>query len=215
MLIAMLLTGTVAYFAPRFLAYSDKPVKSDAIILFSGQELQARLMEAMQLIKEGFSDYLFVPASFRLYRADKDRTRLTVIRFSDIKPGLDLPRPRKGDELSPSYFKKIRSEYSFPRFYEDTYVEILLAKKAMDACGFRKAIFVSSPYHMRRIKIMTGRVFDSSYDIKFVPSRFEKRFKVSFPSRKDLEHVFTEYIKMIWFLCYHLCDGWRDLCGAR
>jgi uncharacterized SAM-binding protein YcdF (DUF218 family) len=104
------------------------------------------------------------------------------------------------------YFKKIKSAYGFPRLYEDTHSEILLAKRAMDACGFRRAIFVSSPYHMKRIKIIAGRVFNSSYDIKLVASRFEKKLKASFPSQQDIQHVVTEFAKIVWFLCYDTWD---------
>jgi uncharacterized SAM-binding protein YcdF (DUF218 family) len=88
---------------------------------------------------------------------------------------------------------------------------MLLTKKVMDAYGFRKAIFVSAPYHMKRIKIMAGRVFDSAYDIKMVPSRFGKRFETPLPSLQDVQHVLMEFPKMIWFLCYDLWGRWTGV----
>jgi uncharacterized SAM-binding protein YcdF (DUF218 family) len=89
---------------------------------------------------------------------------------------------------------------------------MLLAKKAMVANGFRKAIFVSAPYHMRRIKIMAGRVFDSTYEIRIVPSRFEKSVGTPLPSLKDMQHVVMELPKMVWFLSY---DTWERMGGVH
>lgn len=201
-LAALLLIGVIL--SPHYLVYSDLPQKSDIIIQFVGSDQDARFKEAAHLAQEGYADYLFVPTLFSLYRVNQYRTGLTNIRFMDIKPGIYLPQPRTGNAMSIENFIKIRSEYRIPRFYEDTHAEILLAKRAMDACGFRSAIFVSSPYLTRRIKIITGMVFDSSYDIKLVPSRFEKKFEAPLPSPKDIQHVFTEFPKMAWFLSYDL-----------
>lgn len=203
-LAVLLLIGVML--SPRYLVYSDTARKSDIIIQFVGSDQDARFKEAAQLAQEGYSDYLFIPTLFNLYRINQDRSGLTGIWFADIKPGINVPRPRAGNAISIENFKKIRSEYHIPHFYEDTHAEILLAKKAMDACGFKSAIFVSSPYHMRRIKIITGRVFDTSYDIKLVPSRFEKRDEASLTSRHEVQHFFTEFPKMAWFLSYDLWD---------
>ncbi|MGC1456591.1 MAG: hypothetical protein WA946_15510 [Nitrospirota bacterium] len=201
-LAVFLLIGVIL--SPRYLVYSDLPRKSDIIIQFVGSDQDARFNEAVLLAQEGYADYLFVPTLFSLYRVNQERTGLTSIWFTNIKPGIKVPQPRTGNAMSIDNFYKIRSVYRIPRFYEDTHAEILLAKRAMDTCGFRRAIFVSSPYHMRRIKIITGTVFDPSYDIELVPSRFEKRFEAPLPSQKDIHHVFTEFPKMAWFLSYGL-----------
>ena len=203
-LVIVLLAGLVL--SPRYLVYADRPAQSDIVVLFTGPSGDSRLREARLIVQEGYSDYLFIPALFSLCRTNHDRTRFIDIWFTDIQPGINIPQPRKGNAMSIEYFRKIRSDYYFPRFYEDTHAEILLAKKAMDACGFKSAIFISSPFHMRRIKIITDRVFDSSYDIKLVPSRFEKKDVAPVPSQQDLQHVFTEFPKMVWFLCYDLWD---------
>jgi len=76
----------------------------------------------------------------------------------------------------------------------------------MDAYGFKSAIFVSSPYHMRRIKIITEKVFGSGYDIKMTPSRFERKISTGLPSLYDVQNTFTEIAKIIWFFCYEAFD---------
>jgi hypothetical protein len=201
-LTTFLLIGVIL--SPRYLVYSDLPRKSDIIIQFVGSDQDARFKEAVLLAQEGYADYLFVPTLFSLYRVNQFRTGLTSIQFVDIKPGIYLPKPQTESAMSIENFNKIRREYRIPRFYEDTHAEILLAKRAMAACGFKSALFVSSPYHMRRIKIITDRVFDPSYAIKLVPSRFEKKFEALLPSRNDIQHIFTEFPKMAWFLSYDL-----------
>jgi hypothetical protein len=194
--------------APRYLVYADPPIKSDIIVQFPVPEMETMRRESMLLIGEGFSEYLCTPTSLSLYRTNQDRTGLTAIRFPDVVPTADLHGQRFETEINMAYFEKLRRDCRFPRYYENTHAEMLLAKKVMGACGFRKAIFVSSPYHMRRIKIMAGRIFDSAFDIRIVPSRLEKRFETPLPSSKDMQHVFMELPKMVWFLCYDMWDRW-------
>jgi hypothetical protein len=156
----------------------------------------------MQLLREEYSGFLFVPDSFCLYKVGPDRAGITAVSFSALTENIDSPGPRPKQEKMKTFFRKKWDAYRIPRFYESTHVEMLLAKKAMDACQFKKAIFVSSPYHMKRIKIMADRVFDSSYDIRLVPTRFEK-WNSKFPATwHELSYDFEEIPKMIWYLCY-------------
>jgi uncharacterized SAM-binding protein YcdF (DUF218 family) len=189
--------------SPRYLVYSDPPRKSDIIVQFVGPDQEARLKEARQLVKEGYSDYLFIPTLFSLYRANQDRTGLATIRLTDIKP-IDFSGSRSLKGNSPAYLRKIKSEYRFPRYYEDTHAEILLAKSAMDACGLRSAIFVSSPYHMERIRMITKRVFgEQARYISYVPTHYENDpIDLRDMDWEDWVFVIQEYIKICWFSLY-------------
>ena len=40
--------------------------------------------------------------------------------------------------------------------FEDTHVEILRARSILQNMGLKSVNFVSSPYHMRRIKMISG-----------------------------------------------------------
>ena len=63
---------------------------------------------------------------------------------------------------------------SYPSFYEDTHIEIIEAQKRMSDYGLKSAIFVSSPHHMRRIKLIAEKVFKSNnYNFYYVPTRYE------------------------------------------
>jgi hypothetical protein len=84
-------------------------------------------------LHEGYSDYLFIPTLFDLFRVNQIRTGLNTIWFMDIKPGINLPQLRSENDMSTAHFQKIKGVYGVPRFYEATHAEILLTKKVMDA----------------------------------------------------------------------------------
>lgn len=199
--------GFMLILASHYLLYSDAPQKSDIIILFPDPALDAIRREARQLIGDGYSKYLCIPTSFSLYQVDQNKTGFTAVLNPKVKPGIGRSLRRFEDKISMDYFLKIKEECGVPGYFENTHVEMLLAKKIMDACLFKSAIFVSSPFHMRRIKMIAGRVFDSSYDIKLAPSRFEKKFGIPELSLESLQHVFMEFPKIIWFLCYDFRDS--------
>jgi len=204
----ILLIGLILMLSSRYLLYSDAPRKSDVIILFPDLELNTMRGESRQLIENGYSRYLCIPTSFSLYRVDQNKTGFTAVLNPAVTPGIGLGLRRFEDDISMDYFLKMKKECGVPRYFENTHAEMLLAKKIMDAYGFKSAIFVSSPFHMRRIKIMANRVFGSTYAIKLVPSRFEEKVETLMPSLKSLQIVFTEFPKVVWFLCYELWDSW-------
>ena len=178
-LLAVLL-GLIFY-APHYLAYSDRPKKVDAVVLLLGQDFKARKKQSRFLINEGYSDYLIIPAYSRLYKASAKRTLL-----------LTQTQRRKG---------KDKQVY---QLYEDTHLEILHAKTIMDKYGFRSAIFVSSPYHMRRVKLIADRVFEGKdRDLFFDPTRYEEMNNTLWwRTTYHLRWVIAEYFKIGWFLLY-------------
>jgi hypothetical protein len=201
-LATILIIGFLLMLASHYLLYSDAPPKSDIIVLFPDPELDEMRREARQLIGNGYSKYLCIPTSFSLYRVDQDNAGFTAVLNPAVAPGIGLSRQRFEDKISMDYFLEIKKECGIPGYFENTHVEMILAKKVMDAYGFKRAIFVSSPFHMRRIKMLAGRVFGSSYDIKLVPSSFEKKSGISMLSLESLQHIFMDYPKIIWLLCY-------------
>lgn len=204
---AFLLLVTLAL-SPRFLVCSDTVRKADIVILFPVPELEAVNREADQLIGDGIADHLCIPTSLSLYRADPGRNALVAVRIPRMKPGLDEVGRQSRTDISMPYFEQIKKAYGFPHYYENTHVEMLLAKQVMDAYGFRKAILVSSPAHMKRMKIIAKSVFDSQYDLRMVPSRFMTKYESPLPSLKNMQNVFMEFPKMAWFFCYDLWGRW-------
>jgi hypothetical protein len=172
--------------APHYLLYSSQYKKADAIVLLLGPDFNARQKEAYDLISDGMADYLIIPAYNKTYRVfDKGAVKYSPANF---------PAPKTMEKNGDAP----------PRFYEDTHWEIIEAKKAMFHYGLTSAIFVSSPYHMRRIKIIVIRVFDKNDGVfYFIPTPYEKAPAGFWElSLSDWKKVAREYGKILWFFVY-------------
>jgi uncharacterized SAM-binding protein YcdF (DUF218 family) len=175
-----LLAGTALYFAPRYFVYAERPVKSDAVVLFVGPNFAAREREAHRLVEEGYSQLIIVPAFRQIYaRGQTDGPRPSGLYRSVSLDGLK----------------------TYPRYYENTHIEVLNAWDMMQAMGLKSAIMVSSPYHMRRISMISGKVFgESCRFMTYVPTRYERcpqglrEMDASYWMR-----IFGEAVKICWF----------------
>ncbi len=69
---------------------------------------------------------------------------------------------------------------------ENTHKELLFAKCAMDQLQFRSAILVSSPCHMRRIRLIADRVFDQDkYRIYCLAAESQTKPQSLWPKRMN------------------------------
>src|SRR5208283_6058683 len=111
-----------------------------------------------------------------------------------------IPQPDTNSHTNSGVLKMI------PPFYERTHVEELYAKKIMDSLGLKSAIMVSSPYHMRRIRLIASRTFgEQSRSFSYVPTPFEyDPSSVWDMGRGKWMFVINEYIKICWFHLYSL-----------
>jgi hypothetical protein len=188
-LLIVLLIGNAVVYAPRYLLYSSDYRKADAIVLFLGPDFTARQKEAYKIIHEGMADYLIIPAYNKVYRVSDKET------IKSLPPNLSLRNSIK---------KRTLINPPSPYFYEDTHIEAIEAKKTMADFRLKSAIFVSSPYHMRRIKLIASKVFTGEQDgFYFAPTIYEKAPGSFWElSGADWRKVGWEYIKMIWFSIY-------------
>lgn len=188
LIILALIVAAIAY-SPYYLARTDKPVKSDVIVLLLGSNFTLRKEKTFKLIEEGYARHLIIPAYGKVSDAGLFSNQGTQV---NPKPDPSLIRGR------------VVNLSHYPNHFEDTHIEILEAKKMMDKAGFRSAIFVSSPYHMRRISIIARKVFgNNGYRLIFVPSRYEQQNGVLwFLEKQDLKFVSSEYSKIAWFMLY-------------
>ena len=182
--------------APSFLLISEAPVKSDAVVLFPGGERGLREKEANQLVMEGYANYLIIPAYGQVKKRGPDG-KLEAID-SDVN--------RKTSNLKPKT----------TAWLEDTHEEAIIARDLMERLGARSALFVSSPYHMRRIRIITGHVFNPApssppfekegqggFRVYIVPTRYETPGEGFWLfNSKERNFVLMEYAKIVWFLVY-------------
>ncbi len=194
-----------ALYSPNYLKYADQPIKADAVVLFIGPPAGVREKEANKLLEAGYADFLIIPAYNRIFMKIP---HLPASIDGDGRLKLSLSLTLRNGPLK---IKNTGSAGSYPHFYENTHIEVLEAKRIMDRSGFKKANFVSSPSHMRRIKMMTEHVFQQknstpdAYQIKFVPAIVESS-EVNAPpwDLKYIGAIATEYIKIAWFYSYNV-----------
>jgi hypothetical protein len=185
--ILLIMAGIVLY-SPRFLIHSTNYKKVDAIVILLGPDFKARQKEANELINQGMTDYVIIPAYHKAYGINHNDKGKYLLNY--------LNSPKFNDQKVASY----------PGFYEDTHIEIIESQKVMSFFGLKSAIFVSSPYHMRRVNLIVSKVFGVNRDFYFVPTKYEKA-PVDFweLSSADWKKVRREYGKMIWFYIYFTC----------
>jgi hypothetical protein len=176
------------WYAPKYLVYADQPVKSDVIILFLGSDFETRKNEVLKLIEEGYARHVIIPARGQAFDAEV---------FSRVGPSTVR---RMGTQV----YHPSPTPSNYPQYFEYTHIEILEAKKMIDKAGFRSAIFVSSPFHMRRIKMIASSVLGSTHlKMTFVPmvqdNRANRFWFLCFP---DLQSIGEEYAKIAWFVIY-------------
>jgi hypothetical protein len=175
----------LSYFSPQYLAYSDEPIKADVVIYFVSSHGTSRQREAHQLINERYADYLIIPYHGTVFKCDENRNLKAV------------------DQNALS--AKLKKQLPAYRYYETTHVEVLQAKAIMKQLGFKSANLVSSPYHIRRIKLIANREFEKAeYTLSFIATRYAKPIpKTWLLHRSDIGWVMREYVKIFWFLIYN------------
>jgi hypothetical protein len=172
--------------APGFLLYATNYSKADVIVLLLGPDFSARQKHAQRLINDGMADYLIIPAYHKIYHVDQGSLKLLSGKNAKEK-------------------NQTITNGSVPRYYEDTHIELLAAKKMMEQYGKTSAIFVSSPYHMRRIRIMVKKEFGAYDYYYFAPTPYETAPSHLLQlSSADWKKVYREYLKITWFMIYSL-----------
>lgn len=172
------------FYAPRFLAYSTRLARADAVIILLGPVFNDRERHARDLMERGMADFLLIPAYNKAYTVDRGR----------LKPAFGKTGKNSVDG---------NYNAAAPRFYEDTHLELIAAKKTLQMHGQKSAIFVSSPYHMRRIQMMVDKEFGSFSGYYFSPTPYEAAPLNAWEMKaSDWKKVWREYVKILWFMIY-------------
>lgn len=182
----------LVFYAPHYLAYSDIPLKSDAIILLVGMDDDARWKEALWLLDNRYATHIIIPGRDEILRRTLDGT---LSKMTTTNQNLH--------NLLKQMKKARQNEYgNARRNYQNTHIEALLSRDIMQRAGFCSVIFVSHPYHMRRIKMITSKVFDNpNYTLHLVPTSYAQIHKNTWWLYKDeRQWVISEYIKLFCFL---------------
>jgi hypothetical protein len=179
-------------YGPSFLEYKETPVRSDAVILFGGDN-RTRGPEAEHLLRQNYARYLIIPLNGEIRKVMPDGSIKLV--SSNGKPD-GIP------------FHARKAQW-YKQYYEDTHVELLETRRMMDGLGLHSALLVSSPYHMRRIRIIAGTVFSGkAYSFTCVPTTFERSFNTcDWADNYSRNIMIQELGKLCWFMLYQPVNG--------
>jgi len=86
---------------------------------------------------------------------------------------------------------------------ENTYQNAVYSKDIIAAQNFKSAIIITSPYHMRRTKLVFGRVFSGAgVKLLYCPTK-DSGFNVDGQCKSDIDRqiVRSEYIKLVYYWC--------------
>jgi len=186
-IVAALLAGF--FRAPAFLVCERPLEKADCVMVMLGSEFEARKREAVSLIEKGVSDTLLVPAWRQVSRYGDWN-----LKALEKKTVAVAARPQVSVRLFGRRFD----------LYENTHLELLLAREMMEKLGLKSAVVVSSPRHMRRIQVIVGQVFaDGDYDIGLKSTSLKLyRPLTCLQLDRCRKYVAGEYLKIAWFLVY-------------
>jgi hypothetical protein len=181
-----------------------------------GPGYRAREKEALQLLKEGYAEYLLIPSFYYAYKYQGGELQPQPLGRKDIFPNYPTCDRPVGflAILKRHESNRIRDFNNYPDHREETHIEICRARQMAEMIGTNKFLLVSSPYHMRRIKLIAQRVFasgpdaastslGSKFELYFIPTRYESGPEVLwFLKPGEWKLVFLESLKIIWFSIY-------------
>lgn len=173
----------LGHLLPTYLLFATPPLQADAVVLLLGPDEEARRKQADELLAQGWAKYLIVPYEGKVFE-----TRV---------PG-NLVTPQKAAAIA----RGIKTDFN-RAYVQRTHIEMLQTRALMEHIGGTRAVFVSSHYNLRRVNIMARRVFDpQTYEMAYVPAAYDPPHAPWFLSWQDIQWVFSEWSKILWFLIY-------------
>ena len=157
-----------------FLVVQDDLKKADVIIVLGGASGE-RTLQAVDLYKKGYAPRILMCGGKGVWR----------ITWGEVMGDLAVERG------VPRY--AVIAEGSS----RTTIEEALNSKRVMEERGFKSAIVVSSPYHMRRVSLLFRKVFKGSgASLSFYPAQEENMEE---PGRQDHpELYYLEACKLLY-----------------
>lgn len=186
------------FFLPSFLLYSDAPASSDVIIKMVGFDNEAKESKAKAMVENGYAGLILTPAWSKVLKYDHDQG------FFQDKRAMDKSAISRN--MTQQWRKGVL------KYPMNTHLEFLMGLNMMNTLGLDHAMIVSSPYHMRRIKILAAyETKGSGKQFLFVAADPHKGFDpLWFADGEQVEWVFKEYAKILWFLLYSNYDDFTS-----
>lgn len=165
-----------------FLVVSDDLEKSDAIVVFSGDN-GVRTEVGVELLKEGYGEYLILSGG-KVY---DDVTMAELMKNHAIKLGVDENKILIDDKSL------------------TTYENAEFTKEIMEKNNFKSLIVVTSDYHTRRSKLTMEKSLEDTLidgqnvEVIVTPSK-EEEFNIKWwTSGNSILLIISEYLKLIGY----------------
>jgi hypothetical protein len=182
-LAGLLAAWCFAVVLPNYLLYETPLIKADAAVLFLGPGEEARRQQVDELVAKGWAKFIIIPWKGEVIETQVSKALVT---------------PEKTARMARAMMVEFKKS-----FVERTHVEVLQTLELMKHIAVKRAILVSSPYHMRRIKIMVDHVFPAGeYAIAYLPTAYDPPHWPWFAHWQDVKWVFSEWVKIGWFILY-------------
>ncbi|MBN2232964.1 MAG: YdcF family protein [Deltaproteobacteria bacterium] len=204
-LLALLLLGPWGVYAAHdFLAFDSSLPRADCVMVMLGGDGGARMRGGQALVDCGKAPALLVPARYQVLHAGGGGV---VERADIVGAAPETRRPARPQARhaarTPAATGRVSLFGRGFRVYENTHLELLRGRRMMDARGYRSAVIVSSPYHMRRLQLIAHKVFGDDFRIGFAATPFEAYDVIGcYSSWANFRNVAGEYAKIGWFLVY-------------
>jgi uncharacterized SAM-binding protein YcdF (DUF218 family) len=165
--------------AGNILVINDTPIKADTIIVLAGDHKGDRTNFGVSLFKEGYSKNLVLTGGILYYK-------YTIAELMK-RQALELGVPDKNIIVEAEA--------------KNTWGNAIYSKKIMEREKFKSAIVVSSPYHMRRSKMLFNKVFKGS-NIKLIYcSATDREYNPQkwWVNTFGIKTTVSEYIKLVYY----------------
>ena len=166
----------------NFLVKSDKLERSDAVVVFSGDN-GTRTEKAVELLIEGYADHLVLSGG-KVY---DDVTMAELMKNHAIKLGVDEDKILIDDKAA------------------TTHENAEFTKEIIEENNFKSVIVVTSDYHTRRSKLAMEKSLENTLidgekvEVRVTPSKEEKFTTKWWTSGNSVLMVISEYLKLIGY----------------
>jgi hypothetical protein len=162
-----------------FMDAGQAPKKSDIIVSLGGDDGQ-RLRKAVELYTQGYSaSALFIHTGQNRYTDERKKRAEALLLAENIQN---------------SALVHIKIETA-----RNTVTELLLIRDFMLKHGYKSVLFVSTPMHTRRIRILADQIAkytDNGLEYTLTPSYEWKSTSAYLFSKEKREYVFLETLKL-------------------
>ncbi len=162
-----------------FMDVGQAPKKSDIIVSLGGDDGK-RLRKAVELYTQGYSSSaLFIHTGQNRYTDERDKRKEALLLAENIQKS-----------------RLIHIKIGTAR---NTVTELLLIRDFMLKHRFKSVLFVSTPMHTRRIRILADQIAkykENGLEYTLTPSYQWKSSSAYLYSKQEREYVFLELVKL-------------------